>query len=41
MDIVGIHMVEDTTTEVERVEREHEVVVLGKHWTDDGAERNR
>jgi hypothetical protein len=31
MDMVGIHMVEDMTAEVERVEREHVGVVLTKH----------
>jgi hypothetical protein len=40
MDMVGIHMVEDITAEVERVEREYEGMVLGKHRTDGGAERN-
>jgi hypothetical protein len=40
MDMVCIHMVEDMTTEVERVDREHGRVVLVKHQTNDGAESN-
>jgi hypothetical protein len=32
-------MGEDTTVEVDVVEREHEGVVLARHWTDDGVER--
>jgi hypothetical protein len=31
----------DMTDEVEMVEREHEGVVLMRHWTGDGAERHR
>jgi hypothetical protein len=38
-EIEGLDMVEDTTAEV--IEREHEGVVLVKHWIDDGAERHR
>jgi hypothetical protein len=41
INTAGIHMVEDTMTEVERVEREHRGMVLVKHRIDDGAERNR
>jgi hypothetical protein len=32
---------EDVTVEVEVVEREHESMVLIRHWTSDGAERHR
>jgi hypothetical protein len=32
---------EDITVEVEVVEREHEGVVLTRHWTNDGAKRHR
>jgi hypothetical protein len=41
MHMACIHMVEDMTTEVEWVEREHEHVVLVKHRTDDGVESNQ
>jgi hypothetical protein len=34
-------MREDLTVEVEVVEREHEGVVLVRHWTGDGAEMHR
>jgi hypothetical protein len=34
-------MGEDMTVEVEVVEREHEGVVLVRHWTCDGAKRHR
>jgi hypothetical protein len=34
-------MGEDITVEVEVVEREHECVVLARHYTRDGAERPR
>jgi hypothetical protein len=32
---------EDMMVEVEVVEREHEGVVLARHWTNDGLERHR
>jgi hypothetical protein len=38
-ELEGINMVEDMTVEV--VEKEHEGVVLAKHWIGDGAERHR
>jgi hypothetical protein len=43
LEVEGIDMIEDTMTEVDVdvVEREHEGVVLVKHWTDNGAERHR
>jgi uncharacterized protein YhfF len=43
LEVEGIDMIEDTMAEVdvEVVEREHEGVVLVKHWTDNGAERHR
>jgi hypothetical protein len=34
-------MGEDMTVEMEMVEREHEGVVLVRHWTGDGAEKHR
>jgi hypothetical protein len=34
-------MREDMTVEVEVIEREHENVMLVKHWTGDGTERHR
>jgi hypothetical protein len=34
-------MEEDMTVKVEVVEREHEGMVLARHWIDDGAERHR
>jgi hypothetical protein len=41
IDMEDIDMVEDMTTEVDVVEREHEGVVLMRHWIDDEAERHR
>jgi hypothetical protein len=41
IDREDIDMVEDMTVEVEMVEREHEDLVLVRHWIDDGAERHR
>jgi hypothetical protein len=41
MDREDTIMGEDMTVEVEVVEREHEDVVLVRHWTGDGAERHR
>jgi hypothetical protein len=38
-EVEGIDMVEDMTVEV--VEKEHEGVVLAKHWIGDGAERHQ
>jgi hypothetical protein len=39
IDTAGIHMVEDTMMEVERVEREHRGMVLVKHRIDELIER--
>jgi streptomycin 6-kinase len=41
--VEGMDMVEDMTTmvDVEVVEREHEGVVLVKHWIGDGAEMHQ
>jgi hypothetical protein len=36
-----IDMVEDMTVEVEVIEREHEGVVLMRHWISNGAERHQ
>jgi hypothetical protein len=41
MDTEDIDAVEDMTMEVEVVEREHDGVVLARHWIDDGVERHR
>jgi hypothetical protein len=43
LEVEGIDMIEDMMAEVdvEVVEREHEGVVLVKHWTDNRAERHR
>jgi hypothetical protein len=41
MDREDIDMVEDMTVEVEVVEREHEGVVLARHWISNGAEMHR
>jgi hypothetical protein len=41
MDREDSCMGEDITVEVEVVEREHEGVVLTRHWTNDGAKRHR
>jgi hypothetical protein len=41
MDREDIDMVEDMTVEVEVVEREHEGVVLTRHWISNGAEMHR
>jgi hypothetical protein len=42
-EVESIDMVEDMTVQVDVkvVEREHEGVVLAKHWIGDGAERHR
>jgi hypothetical protein len=40
MDMEDIDMVEDIMMEVEVVEKEHESVVLTRHWTSNGAERH-
>jgi hypothetical protein len=41
MDMEDIDMAENMTAEVEVVEREHEGVVLVRHWIGDGAKRHR
>jgi hypothetical protein len=41
IDREDIDMVEDITVDVEVVEREHEGVVLVRHWISDGAERHQ
>jgi hypothetical protein len=41
MDREDSGMGENMMVEVEVVEREHEGVVLAKHWTNDGVERHR
>jgi hypothetical protein len=43
MNMEDIDMVEDMTVEldVDVVEKEHESVVLVKHWINDGAERHQ
>jgi hypothetical protein len=41
MDREDSGMREDMTVEVEVVEREHEGVVLMRHWIGDGAEMHR
>jgi hypothetical protein len=41
MDMTGIHMVEDMTVKVERVERGHGGMELVKHRIGDGAERHQ
>jgi hypothetical protein len=40
MDMEDIDMVEDIMMEVEVVEREHEAMVLVRHWIGDGVERH-
>jgi hypothetical protein len=42
-DVEGMNMMEDMMAEVDVkvVEREHESVVLMKHWTDNEAERHQ
>jgi hypothetical protein len=41
IDREDIDMMEDMTVEVEVIEREHESVVLVRHWTGDGVEIHR
>jgi hypothetical protein len=41
MDRVDSDIGENMTVEVEVVEREHEGMVLVRHWTGDGAERHQ
>jgi hypothetical protein len=41
MDMKDIDMVEDMTTEMDVVEREHESMVLARHWISDGAKRHQ
>jgi hypothetical protein len=41
IDREDIDMVEDMTVEVEVVKREHEGVVLVRHWISDGVERHQ